>query len=385
MTLDPHIQHHILIYGVFFVFAMLFAFLINRLFLKFANTLGTKNNAEGTIIRWSSISKPAIGGISFYILFLISIASYTVLFSPKQVGYNYNSEFVGVLLSMAAGFLIGLADDAYNTKPWLKFSVQLLCAFILILSGIYIDITNNAIINYALTVFWVVGIMNSINMLDNMDGITTTVSIFIITTIAILIGLRSDFQNIHLIILVGVIASLLSFLYFNWNPSKMYMGDTGSQFLGVFLSAFSIIYFWNDPYPHFEGGISKHFVIPVIAFIVPIIDTTVVVVNRMSRGRSPFVGGKDHTTHSLAYLGLTDRQVAFIFAAISANSMLIVIFIKRYIIGWTWEFNFIFGGYFFFLLTVFFYTTNRKLIREKLKERSFKSEIKMSQVQVEQN
>ena len=383
--MDSLTQHHLLVYGMFFLFSILFAFLINLLFLKFANTLGTKNNAEGTIIRWSSVSKPAIGGISFYILFLISIACYTVLFSPKQVGNNYNSEFVGILLSMAAGFLIGLADDAYNTKPFLKFSVQVLCSVILILSGIYIEISNNIIINYALTVFWVVGIMNSVNMLDNMDGITTTVSIFIMATIAVLIGLRSDFQNIHLIILTGVIASLLSFLYFNWNPSKMYMGDTGSQFLGVFLSAFSIIYFWNDPYPHFDGGISKHFVIPVIAFIVPIIDTTVVVINRTLRGNSPFVGGKDHTTHSLAYMGLTDRQVAMIFAAISANSMLIVIFIKRYLIGWSWEFNFIFGFYFMVLLAVFLYTTNRKLIRERLKEKSFKTEVKLNNVQMESN
>jgi UDP-GlcNAc:undecaprenyl-phosphate GlcNAc-1-phosphate transferase len=322
--------------------------------------LGTKNNGEGNIIRWSSTSKPAMGGISFYILFLASVASYSVFFAPEETAINYNPKFVGLLLSMALGFLVGLADDAYNTRPLLKFSVQFLCAIVLIATDIYIHIFDNQILNYALTILWVVGIMNSINMLDNMDGITTIVSMSILTTIIIMICMEHDFNNIHLIVLVGVLASLTGFLYFNWHPSKMYMGDTGSQFLGVFLSSMGILYFWNDFYnPHAEIAVSKQFLIAIIAFTMPIIDTTIVVINRISRGQSPFVGGKDHTTHSLAYLGLSDRQVALIFAGISVNSIFLITYIKRYLFTWSWEFASIFIGYFIVLLIVFFYFAYR--------------------------
>lgn len=349
-------QSYILLYGIYFLFSIVFSFLINRLFLKFSSTLGTKNSNEGNIIRWSSTSKPAVGGISFYILFLASVASYSVFFAPEETAINYNPKFVGLLLSMALGFLVGLADDAYNTRPILKFSVQFLCAIVLIATDIYINVFDNIFLNYALTVLWVVGIMNSINMLDNMDGITTIVSMSILITIIIMIWLEHDFNNIHLIVLVGVLASLIGFLYFNWHPSKIYMGDTGSQFLGVFLSSMGILYFWNDFYhPHAGIAVSKQFLLAIIAFIMPIIDTTIVVINRLSRGQSPFIGGKDHTTHSLAYLGLSDRQVAITFAAISANSIFLITYIKRYVVFWSWEFAAIFICYFAVLLSVFFY------------------------------
>ncbi|MEO8146189.1 MAG: MraY family glycosyltransferase [Bacteroidia bacterium] len=332
--------------------------------------MGTKNNSEGTIIRWGTTSKPAIGGISFYILFLASVASYSVFFTPIEAAQNYNPQFVGLLLSMALGFLVGLADDAYNTRPILKLLIQVACSLALIFSGIYIHISQYDYINYALTIIWVVGIMNSINMLDNMDGITSVVSISIMVSIILMIIMEHDYNNIHLIIVTGVLGSLIGFLYFNWHPSKMYMGDTGSQFLGIFLSAMGILYFWNDFYhPRAAIIVSRQFLIPIIAFLLPIIDTTIVVVKRLARKQSPFVGGKDHTTHSLAYLGFTDRQVALIFAVVAGNSVFLVTYIKRYIAVWSWEFTAIFIGYIVVLLSAFFYFVNRnKLYREKQKQ-----------------
>ncbi len=363
-------QHnYFILYGTYFLLSVLFSFMINRLFLKFSSTMGTKNSSEGTIIRWGATSKPALGGISFYILFLASVASYSVLFTPLEAADNYNPKFVGLLISMALGFLVGLADDAYNTKPLLKFTVQIACSVTLILSGIYINVFDNQYLNYLLTIIWVVGIMNSINMLDNMDGITTLVSISILSTVIMMIIMEHDYTNIHLLILFGVLASLFGFLYFNWHPSKMYMGDTGSQFLGIFLSAMGILYFWNDFYhPTAPVIVSRQFLIPIIAFLLPIIDTTSVVIKRLSRKQSPFIGGKDHTTHSLAYLGFSDRQVAMIFAVVSGNSVFMISYIKRYIPVWSWEYSAIFSGYIVVLLSVFFYFTHRnKAARAKQK------------------
>lgn len=357
-----------ILYTTFFASSVIFSLMINILFLRFFKTLGIRNNSDGTIIRWGALSKPSIGGITFYIIFLLSLASYSILFEPNQDSFQLG--FVGLLLSCGAGFIIGLADDAYNTRPWLKFGIQLLCGVILILTGISINIFSNELANYALTLFWVVGIMNSINMLDNMDGITATVSIGIIGNTIYRIIHNGDITNVHLLVLIGVFASLVAFLRFNWNPSKMYMGDTGSQFLGVFLAAMGIIYFWNDPYSTGNIATGKLIAATAMTFMLPILDTTVVVVNRISSGRSPFVGGKDHTTHSLALLGLSDRQVALVFVSLATISIGLNVVIEEFLGNWQHVYSFSFAIYFFSLLSFFFYTTRNKRIkgRERLRE-----------------
>ena len=356
-------NYHLVIYTSFFISSVVFSFLMNNLFLRFFKTLGIRNNNDDTIIRWGEFSKPSVGGITFYILFLLSVACYSIFFSPSQVFYN--TKFIGLLLSIALGFIVGLADDAYDTKPFLKFFIQVSCGAIMYSSGIKINIFENDLWNFLFTVFWVVGIMNSVNMLDNMDGITTIVSIGIVSCVMIIILSNRDFENMHLIILVGVFASLISFLYFNWNPSRMYMGDTGSQFLGAFLSAIGVMYLWNDHYTEEGVVVSRQFIIAVMCFVLPVVDTTVVVTNRIMRGSSPFVGGKDHTTHSLAYMGLSDRQVAFTFIALSMISIIIIFVIEKFIVEWDHLYTIIFGIYFFTLLSFFFYTT-RKAARKQV-------------------
>ena len=170
-------QYLITVYGTYFIASILFSFLINRLFLKFVRTLGIRNQ-DDTVIRWGSQSKPAVGGFSFYILFLLSIITYSIFFDSNQVFLN--KEFIGLLLASMLGFLLGLADDAYNTKPFLKFLTQVTCAVILMVTGTEISLSYVEPVNYVITIVWVVGIMNSLNMLDNMDAITSTVSISII-------------------------------------------------------------------------------------------------------------------------------------------------------------------------------------------------------------
>jgi UDP-GlcNAc:undecaprenyl-phosphate GlcNAc-1-phosphate transferase len=346
-------HYYTLIYSTFFICSLSFSFLINSLFLKFFHTLGIRNRDDGTIIRWGVQSKPAIGGLSFYIMFLISVTSFSFFFNPGQM--LYNMKFVGLLISMALGFVVGLYDDAYDTKPILKFFVQILCGIVMIMTGVYIELFSDIYLNYLITLVWVVGIMNSINMLDNMDAITTIVSINIALGSVVIITSRADFENMHLFVLVGILSSLFAFLYYNWHPSKMYMGDTGSQFLGVFLAYMGITYFWNDAYQTGEVVPSKQIMIVLLAFILPIIDTTVVVVKRLSKKQSPFVGGKDHTTHSLAYIGLSDRSVAMVFAAISFLSLCLIYIINTYLKNWTHFYTALFSIYFLLLLAFFFY------------------------------
>jgi UDP-GlcNAc:undecaprenyl-phosphate GlcNAc-1-phosphate transferase len=330
-------QYLISFLALFFLISAFFSFLINWLFLKFSFNLGARNEGEITQVRWSSNVKPAIGGISFFIVFLISISVIGTL--PRQSDYLLDKHLIGIIASTSLGFLLGLADDAYNTNPLAKFIIQLSCAFILIISDVYIHVTGVPAFDFIVTIIWVIGLMNSINMLDNMDAITATVSMSIIIGLIAVIATSSPSQNtFHLVMLVGVLGALMGFIYFNWNPSRIIMGDTGSQFLGVFLASTSILFFWDFKDPVDVGGFIqlKQFVIPMLFFIVPLIDTLTVTIRRILRKQSPFVGGKDHITHHLAYLGLSDKMVAIVLIITSLISLPIALMLVNNIIEWHW-------------------------------------------------
>jgi UDP-GlcNAc:undecaprenyl-phosphate/decaprenyl-phosphate GlcNAc-1-phosphate transferase len=345
-----------LVYASYFISTVIFSFLINGLFLKFATTLGIRN-ANETIIRWSPQAKPSLGGISFYIIFLISIASYPIFFEQSKV--LFSKPLLGILAACTLAFLMGLSDDAYNTKPLLKLIIQICCGLILISTGTHISIFSNNFINYGLTLFWVVGLMNSINMLDNMDGITTLVSITIILSALFILYINNDNYSIHILLLIGVLAALIGFLFFNWHPSRMFMGDTGSQFLGLFLAAMGIIYFWNTPDVHGKLIQSKQFFVTILTFAIPIIDTTSVTINRLLKGKSPFVGGKDHTTHSLFFMGLTEKRIALLYLGICFVSMFFNLLIIKYIDNWGYLHICLFSIYFLSLFW-FLYQPTRK-------------------------
>jgi UDP-GlcNAc:undecaprenyl-phosphate GlcNAc-1-phosphate transferase len=358
-------KYYFVVYCLYFIVSGVFSFLINSLFLKFVKTLGIRNQ-DDTIIRWGTQSKPAVGGFSFYIIFLLSIIIYPIFFDSSQVFLN--KQFIGVLLAGMLGFLLGLADDAYNTRPLLKFCTQVTCAIILLVTGSEITVSYLEVVNYVITIIWVVGIMNSLNMLDNMDAITTTVSISIILSALCVMIFHHEYNSVYFIIMLGVMAALGGFLFFNWHPSKMYMGDTGSQFLGIFLAAIGIRYLWNAEPPSGDLISARNLFLPIIVFIMPIIDTTTVVINRLSKGQSPFVGGKDHTTHALAYLGLSDRQVALVFWAVTLISLLLVVIMEKYLKEWTHVYTLLFSAYVLLMFSIFFYATRSVEKRRKINQ-----------------
>ncbi len=326
------------IYVVFGVIVVLFTIAINFLLLKFLKNIHrgglaqNGQNGSANLVRWASQTKPAIGGISFFILFLLSVCAYFVL--PFGNAEFYNKSILALVGSSTLGFLVGLVDDSFNTPPRFKFLGQLGCTIIIVAMGIYIPISGYWLIDVLFTTVWVVGIMNSINMLDNMDGITASVSTAVLLTALMIVYLNGTFASFYAIVLVGVIAALIGFLFFNWHPAKMYMGDSGSQFLGAFLACISIVLMWQ-----FRGeGMGRlsvqQFLVPAIAFLLPIIDTTTVCIRRIKRGQSPFVGGRDHTTHHLAYCGLNDRQVALVFVMLSTVSIAINYWIVTSLATW---------------------------------------------------
>ena len=140
------------------------------------------------------------------------------------------------------------------------------------------------------------------------------------------------------------------------------MGDTGSQFLGVFLAAIGIQYLWTPQdanIVHENINDTKQFFVSILSFAIPIIDTTTVVINRLRRGKSPFVGGKDHTTHNFFFMGLTEKRIALMYAGICLINMFLSYLILVCIKEWTYVHIILFSVY-FIILFYFFYAPTRK-------------------------
>lgn len=306
------------------ILAFCFSYLINSILLKFSQNLGVRQN-QTKDIRWSPTIKPSLGGISFFVIFLISFVLLSFLDDSLPIKTS-SIKTLGVLIVCIIAFLMGLADDAYNTNPLLKFITQILCGLVLYFTDTKILIFHSDFLNLSLTVLWVVGIMNSINMLDNMDAITTiTSTIILLFIISLTINLNLILTPIPILTL-GLTGALLGFLVYNWHPSKMFMGDTGSQFLGAFLAVLGIDYCWNSFTLLNHNWLTVNpillgFCSIILIFILPISDTATVTINRIKRGSSPFVGGKDHTTHHLFFKGVTEKRIALLFTGIGLTAL----------------------------------------------------------------
>lgn len=348
-----------------------FSYVINLIFIRFSQKLGTNNYSAVSQDRWSKMPKPIVGGLSFYLIFLIS----SQLAGIFGFGYFSDNQFLALVLSASVGFFVGLQDDAYNTRPFIKFLGQFLCGLILIIFGNSIHLTDNIILDSLLTIFWVVGIMNSINMLDNMDGITASVSLTILAAV-LLINYSSGggFGLIEWTIL-ATIAALAGFLVLNYSPSKLYMGDTGSQFLGALLAFAGIKYLWNQPLINCDFAAIHQLLLPVLIFLVPIMDTSFVSVARIKRGQSPFVGGRDHTTHHLHYFGITEKLIPITLSAITILSTIIVIAIQ--LAGSQWQISlYLFGAIFIIIvvLTMLYFYQKGLIIKQQEAESNYSNQ-----------
>ena len=326
--------------------------MLNRILLRFSISVGTNRQNE-KVVRWASTSKPTVGGISFFITFLLASLIY---FTSEQQRPPEMDGFLVLLGVVTLGFFIGLHDDAYSTRPLLKFSGQLACALIMIAFDQHIHLFDFWPVDYFLTIFWVVGIMNSINLLDNMDGVTGIVSmmILLVAVVRIVVFPGGLAMNPILFALLASIGGIIGFLILNWHPSKIYMGDTGSQFLGALLAFVGISLFWNFD----DNGARPHWVtnliVPVLVFIVPIMDTTFVTVARIMRGQSPFVGGKDHLTHNMTYIGVAQNHVPILLGLVTLGTGLLAVFGLRYLLVWSLVQTLLYVGFIATMFVTFF-------------------------------
>jgi UDP-GlcNAc:undecaprenyl-phosphate GlcNAc-1-phosphate transferase len=327
------------------------SYITNKLFVQHGINI-KQDKATHSLIRWGSRQKPALGGVSFFIVFLL--VTVTCLILSYKYTFTFSKQWAGIVIATLLGFGMGLYDDAYHLRPLPKLLSQLTCAAIMISTGSVVQVTGVSFIDIFITGFWVVGMMNSINMLDNMDGITGSISLIAILAIFIPV-FEMHGLGTQTLTLMAVIGSLLGFLYLNWHPSKLYMGDSGSQFLGAFLSGIAIMYLWQQN--HFQGsyGYMANLILPAIVFIIPIIDTTIVTFKRISRGSSPFVGGKDHITHHFVFYALTDRNTVILLSSIGMVSAILYNILFFNVIYWKWYMSVSLLCYIGIIMGVIFY------------------------------
>lgn len=242
--------------------------------------------------RWHKRPTAMLGGIGIYLATLLGY----FLFVPTS------SESIVIIGAASWLFVVGLIDDLYSIKPYQKLFGQLIGAIFVVGFGLTLPLSGNALIDIWITVFWIIGITNAINLLDNMDGLAAGITAIAASSLAF--GLAANGQNAELVLVSVFIGALVGFLIFNFNPASIFMGDCGSMFIGFLLST-SVLLGQSGGR---SRGIFTILAVPVLILFVPIFDTTFVTVLRKLWGRKASQGGRDHTSHRLVALGLSERS-----------------------------------------------------------------------------
>lgn len=257
---------------------------------------------------------PLLGGAAIYLAFILAL----LLFGDRF----YISQLVGILIGATLVSFLGIWDDRQAIRPLLKLAGQLLAALTLIVTGVRVDLLPGAALDIAITLLWVIGITNALNLLDNMDGLSGGIAAIAAGFFLLLATLSGQF-------LVGSLAAALlgaciGFLRYNFNPAQIFMGDAGSLFLGFVLSAVGIkLRFLDRPY-------TVTWMIPILVLALPIFDTTLVFISRLRRGRNPFTtAGKDHISHRLAARGWSHREAVMALYLVACALGALAIFVSR--------------------------------------------------------
>jgi UDP-GlcNAc:undecaprenyl-phosphate GlcNAc-1-phosphate transferase len=263
--------------------------------------------------RWHKKPTAMMGGAA---IFLTTVLVY-FLFVP------YTRESLVIMGGSSFLFLIGLLDDVLNIKPYQKLVGQLIGATILISFKLILPWTGYEILDIWLTVIWLIGITNAINLLDNMDGLAAGISV--IAAISLAVGFGTSGQTNELLFIIAFIGALVGFLVFNFNPASIFMGDCGSMFVG-FLLAGSVL---MNQVGGRSRGVMTILAVPALILFVPIFDTTFVTILRKLWGRKASQGGRDHTSHRLVALGLSERNAVLMLYGFAILAGAIALFVRE--------------------------------------------------------
>lgn len=274
-----------------FATALLASLGLTPLVIQFARAKGL--TAKVCADRWHTKPTALFGGVA--IVFAVVLAA--TLFLPPKAG------FTGVAVGALFIFLVGLYDDRKSMRPAHKFVAQLVAACFFV--GVFYGRMENQpdiwwLIPFAIV--WIVGITNAFNLLDNMDGLSSGVALIVAVLMAANAANAGDFAVATSGLIIA--GATLGFLVYNFNPAKVFMGDCGSMFLGFSLACLTLM---NDSTLQ-AGNLFTALLLPTLALATPIFDTFFVSVVRLMHARPISQGGRDHTSHRLVLLGLSERR-----------------------------------------------------------------------------
>ncbi|EGL82044.1 Glycosyl transferase, family 4, conserved region-containing protein [Caldalkalibacillus thermarum TA2.A1] len=260
---------------------------------------------------------PRLGGLAIYLGFFVSC----IVFIPMT------KLSVGLILGGIIIVILGIIDDIYNLTPKIKLIGQIIAAITLVFFGFQVQFINLPFdgtwilgwLAIPITILWIVGVTNSVNLIDGLDGLAAGVSAIATTVIMIIAFMMgNDFVLLYCAILLGAI---LSFLIFNFYPAKIFMGDTGALFLGFNLAALSIL--------GFKQVTVVSFIIPILVLGVPLSDTFFAIIRRILSHKPISSADKNHLHHCLLRMGLSHRASVLVIYGISVMFGLCAILLSQ--------------------------------------------------------
>jgi len=263
--------------------------------------------------RWHKRPTAMLGGVAIF----AAVALIYLLVVP------FSAESLVVMGASAFLFLVGFLDDQLNIKPYQKLIGQLIGASIIVGFGMRLPLTGMELVDIWITVFWLVGITNAINLLDNMDGLAAGIAA--IAAVSLTYGLAANGQMAEAALVAVFVGALAGFLVFNFNPASIFMGDAGSMFVGFFLASSVLLSETGGR----SRGILSILAVPVLILFVPIFDTTFVTLLRKLWGRKASQGGRDHTSHRLVALGLSERTAVLMLWGFAVAAGVLAYFVSQ--------------------------------------------------------
>jgi len=279
---------------VFFVLTFLlgfaFSYYLTPRFMDLASRFGLVDRPDGRL-KFQKEPVPYLGGLAVFFAFLLTLA----------ITYEFSPEVTGILLAGTVIVILGLLDDFGALSPWQKLLGQAVATAVLIKSGIYIKLTIIPIyVAIPLTFLWMIAIINAVNIIDIMDGLSPGTALIASLTL-FAVALLNDRLPVAIMTL-ALAGSLAGFLPFNFHPARVYLGDTGSMFLGLMLGSLGL-----------EGSYTNGSLLgalaPIAILAIPIFDTALVMWVRWRKGLSPFLGSPDHYALVLKRAGFPIRKI----------------------------------------------------------------------------
>jgi len=313
-------------FAIFFL-SLLFSFVLTRYVRDFASRKGWVA-APSHERHLHASALPRLGGVAIFLSFSLSLAAAALLASyvPGLHSALSSRTLLTILVPASLVFLLGVYDDLYTAGPYVKFAVQAVAATMLFMGGL--RILNIPVlfgshqlpwfVGLPFTVLWVLAITNAFNLIDGLDGLAAGSALFS-TLVAFVVALLNGYSLVT-VMTIALAGAILGFLRYNFNPATIFLGDSGSLFIGFLLSALALAGAQKAP-------TIVAVAIPVVSFGLPILETSLSILRRLISGRPVFTADREHIHHKLLQHGLTHRQVVIVLYAVSAVFALLSLFL----------------------------------------------------------